>query len=106
MATRSLDRTDWNDYFDTFSKDRIEGGDVGKAHVRVLSEENGDQVLADWLPLHGLTYDSKDDLFEVAMEGMDHLVNNPTEIHVKDDGDLLSFEVVRKDGDREIIELK
>jgi hypothetical protein len=32
----------------------------------------GDQIAANWLPLLGITYEPKDDLLEIALEGLDH----------------------------------
>ena len=40
----------------------------------------GGQVQANWVALIGLVYDPKDDLIEVALEGLDHLIHNPPDI--------------------------
>ena len=104
MAIRPLSRDDWNDYSDAFS-DKIEAGQVKRATVRLLSSDDGDQPLATDAALHGLTYDPKDNLLEIQMEGLDHLAMKPKEIRVDEDADTLTqFEVVREDGDKEIVE--
>ena len=36
------------------------------------------------LPLIGITYDFKDDILEIAMEGLDHLIHRPREIVVSE----------------------
>jgi hypothetical protein len=35
---------------------------------------------AEWPPLRGVAYDPKDDVLEVALEGIDHLIEHPREI--------------------------
>ena len=106
MSIRPLPRAEWRSYFDAFSKDKAEAGRVEYASVRVLSSEDGDQPVADWAPLLGLTYDPKDDLLEVQMQGLDHLVAHPTSIFVdEEDGELARFEVAREDGSQEVVEL-
>jgi len=44
----------------------------------------GDRRQASCLPLIGITYDSKDDILEIAMEGLDHLIHRPREIVVSE----------------------
>jgi hypothetical protein len=78
-----------------------------RAEVEVASLRLGDQVEAEWLPLLGIVYDSKDDIVEVALEGLDHLIPSPREIYVDDD--LLgpwTFEIVNADDVREIIRFR
>ena len=103
MAIRSLPKSEWRLYFDVYSSDMKEADH--DARVRVLSLEDGDQPLTDGAALLGLTYDPKDDLLEVQIEGLDHLVAHPSEIFVDErDGALAKLEVVRADGTREVIE--
>ena len=54
----------------------------------------------------GITYDPKDDLLEIALEGFDHLIKKPQSISV-DDGlqGLASMEIVDKDARRQIVKL-
>jgi hypothetical protein len=65
-------------------------------------------VITDRARVIGLTYDPKDNLFEVALEGLDHLVYRPQEIAVgeREDGFPEFIEVTRDDGTREIIRLR
>jgi hypothetical protein len=57
--------------------------------------------------LIGLVYDPKDDIVEVAIEGLDHMIHKPRELYVEDEGgQLSSLEVVDADGGRQIIKLK
>ena len=78
-----------------------------RAEVEVASLRLGDQVEAEWLPLLGIAYDSKDDIVEVALEGLDHLIPSPREIYVDDDPlGLWTFEIVNADDVREIIRFR
>lgn len=103
MAIRKLEKSKWRTFFDGISK-LLEGK---RAEIEVASLALGDQIEAEWLPLLGLTYDPKDDLFEVALDGVDHLILKPREIHLDDDvGGLMSIEIVDADGAKQIIKLR
>jgi hypothetical protein len=103
MAIRKLEKTEWHAYYDRVSKVL-----VGKrAEVEVDSLDLGTQIAAEWLPLLGIVYDPKDNVIEIALEGVDHLIPNPDELYV-DEGPLglTSLEVIDKDGIRQIIVLR
>jgi hypothetical protein len=108
MATRKLARAAWGPYFDALSKPLVRGRRIDYAELRVLSPEDGAQPHTGWLPLAGITYDHKDDVLEIAVEHLDHLVFHPVEIYVDElkDGVVASLAVVQADGTREIIELR
>jgi len=103
MAAQKIDKSEWRVFFDLLSK-----GLVGtRAEIEVASLSLGDQIEAEWLPLLGITYDPKDDLLEIALEGVDHLINHPTEIWADAAaGELLSFEVIDGEGVSQIIHLR
>ncbi len=101
--TRELPREAWREYFDALSK--VVAGHP--AEVEVESLKLGDQVEADWVPLIGVTYDHKDDVLEVALEGLDHLIHKPRRIWVEESGPhFVAAEIERADGVTEIIRLK
>lgn len=102
MASRALPKEEWKTYCDRISK----GMTGARAHVEVAGLALGDQVAAKWLRLIGITYDPKNDLLEIAMEGLDHLIYGPRDIFV-DDGlaGLTSMEIVDSDGRRQIVKL-
>jgi hypothetical protein len=103
MAIQKLEKPAWHPYFDQMSKLII-----GKrAEVEVAALNIGDQIEAEWLPLMGIVYDHKDDLVEVLMDGLDHLIRKPAEIYV-DYGPtgLVSIEVVDADGVKQIVKLR
>jgi hypothetical protein len=103
MATQKLDKKQWKPFFDAVSK--VLG--AKQAEIEVLSLDLGDQIEAEWLPLRGLTYDPKDDVLDVELEGLDHLIPKPREIYVEDGGvGLSSFAVVDAEGARQIVKLR
>jgi hypothetical protein len=103
MTARKLDKRQWSTFLNGVTR-MLEGK---RAEVEVASLRLGDQVEAEWLPLLGIAYDSKDDIVEVALEGLDHLIPSPREIFVGDDPlGLWTFEIVNADDVREIIRFR
>jgi len=102
MATRLLAKPEWHFYFD-----RIASAMEGKrAQIEVTELRLGDQIEARWVPLLGITYDQKNDLLEIAMEGLDHLVRKPNSITVEEGPDgLNSLEIVDADQNHQIVTL-
>jgi uncharacterized protein DUF5335 len=100
---RTVPKSEWQQYFDRMSKALL----LGKwAEIEVASPDIGDQILAEWIPMIGVTYDSKDDLLDVALDRTDHLIYHPKEIVVEESGaDLLSIAVTAADGTRQIVRL-
>jgi hypothetical protein len=77
-----------------------------RAEIEVTGLTLGDQIAAKWLPLIGITYDPKDDLLEIALEGLDHLIHKPCELSVDDGPEgLKSMEIVDADQIRQIVKL-
>jgi hypothetical protein len=99
----TVPRSEWRPFFDRMAKALL-----GKrAEIEVASLELGDQIVAEWLPMIGITYDSRDDLLDVALDRTDHLIPHPTEIVVEEgETGLASVAVVNRDGTRQIIRLK
>jgi hypothetical protein len=103
MTIRKLEKSKWHAFFDGLSK-MLEGK---RAEIEVASLALGDQIEAEWLPLLGLAYDPKDDLFEVTLDGVDHMIRKPREIYLDDDaGGLMSIEIVDAEGTRQIVKLR
>jgi hypothetical protein len=103
MSTMKLEKQAWHPYFDHVSKIL----DGKRVEVEVASLKLGDQIQAEWLPLIGIVYDHKDDLIEVALEGLDHMILHPKEVFVDQEAVLLkSMEVIDADDHRQIIRLR
>lgn len=108
MATRSIEKTAWEDYLNHVTRE------LGAclAEVEVAGLEIGDQVEADWVRLTGLSYDPKDDLVIVDLLSKDdkdfeHMVRKPTELVVDEEADgLTSLVVTGADGIRTILKLR
>ena len=100
---KQFEKSQWRTYFDRMSKAL-----VGKrAEIEVASLKLGDQIEAEWLPLLGISYDPKDDIIEIALEGVDHLIPKPREVYVEENGlELSSLEVIDAEGTHQIIVLK
>ncbi|MEA3003179.1 MAG: hypothetical protein QOH81_1967 [Sphingomonadales bacterium] len=103
MSVQQIDKSAWPGFFDIFTKSL-----AGKtAEIEVASLELGDQIEAGWVPLIGITYDHKDDLVEIALEGVDHMILSPREVYVDYGvGGLISLEVVDAEGVQQIVKLK
>src|SRR5258708_13896820 len=100
---RKLEKSQWRAYFDRSAK-ALAGK---RAESEVASLKLGDEIEAEWLPLIGITYDPKDDILEIALEGIDHLINKPREVWVEENGlELSSLEVIDSDGARQIVVLR
>jgi hypothetical protein len=103
MTIRKLEKDEWKPFFEGVSK--VLG--AKQAEIEVLSLDLGDQVEAEWLPLLGMTYDPKDDVLDVELEGVDHIISKPREIYVEDGGlGLSSLAVVDAEGARQIVKLR
>jgi hypothetical protein len=77
---RKLPASEWRSYFDQISK-ALAGE---RALVEIEGLMFGDRLQARCLPLIGIIYDSKADVLEIAMEGLDHLIHRPREIFVSE----------------------
>ncbi len=103
MAILKLEKDAWGPYFDQMSKTLI-----GKqAEIEVASLDLGSQIEAEWVPLLGITYDHKDDLIEILLEDLDHLIHQPREVYIDYGvGGLISLEVIDDEDVRQIIKLR
>src|SRR5437763_9505809 len=103
MAVWKIDKPEWRAFFDWFSRGLL----GARVELEVASLDPGDQIEAEWLPLLGITYDDKDDLLEIALEGVDHLIYGPREVWADlNVGELMSFEVIDDQGVSQIIKLR
>ena len=94
---------EWRPFFDRMSK-----GLLGKwAEIEVASLDLGDQIIAEWIPLLGITYDSRDDLLDVALDRATHVIRRPREILIEEtQAGLAIVAVIDEDGARQVVRLK
>jgi hypothetical protein len=98
-----VDKSKWQAAADLLSR-QIHGQ---PARLEVASLRLGDQVEAEWAPLLGVTYDPKDDVFEIQLEGVDHLVPHPRSFAIRERGSLAdSLMVVDDEGIEHILQLR
>ena len=103
MTISKLEKPTWHAYFDHVSKIL----DGKRAEIQVAALPLGDQIEAEWLPLLGIVYDPKNDIVEIALEGLDHIIHKPKEIYVDQEPvELTSMEVIDGDDMRQIIRLR
>jgi hypothetical protein len=99
----TVDKSKWQAATDLLSR-QIHGQ---PARLEVASLKLGDQVEAEWTPLLGVTYDPKDDLFEIRLEGLDHLVTHPRQFAIRERAGLAdSLMVVDGEGIEHILQLR
>ena len=102
-SLRTIPKTEWRSFFDRMSQALL-----GKlAEIEVASMDLGDNIVAEWVPMIGITYDSRDDLLDVALDRANHLIRHPKEILVEEDENgLKSVAVLDGDGTRQIVNLR
>ena len=96
------------DYFDRFTKRFLRDDSPEYASVEVLSPEWGEQFESEGEELIGITYDHKKNSLEFELESGDHRVYKPREVWVleEQDGFVSNIEVVRPDGEKEIVTVR
>ncbi len=99
----SVPQSEWRAFFDRMSQ-----GLLGKwAEIEVASLDLGDPIVAEWVPILGITYDSRNDLLDVALDRLSHLIRHPREIIVEESpAGLESVAVIAEGGARHLVKLK
>jgi hypothetical protein len=103
MSRIKLERDDWKRYFDEVSR-HLHGRHV---EIKVAGLEVGEQTEADWALLQGLTYDTRDDYIEVAIEPLHHRIPHPRAVTIDVVGaELASLHVEDGDGHEQFLRFK
>lgn len=104
MATsRTIAREEWGAFFGHVST-TLRGKQV---EIEAASLELGDQIVAEWVPLLGITYDRHDDLLDVSLSGLNHLIRAPQDIYVQEGArGLETIAVVSRDDVTQILRLR
>jgi hypothetical protein len=102
-AWRDVPKAEWRHFFDQMSKLEL----LGKwAEIEVATPDLGDQIVGEKLPVIGITYDSKDDLLDVALDRANRLIRHPQTIDVEEGpGGIVAVAVLDADDARHIIRL-
>jgi hypothetical protein len=103
MAIHQLEKTKWRLYCDGMSKAAI----GMRTEVEVASLRIGAQLEAKWLPLLGIVYDVENDIIEIALADLDHIVYTPRVMYIDDNPlRLSSMEIIDGDGLEHIIKFR
>ncbi|CAN7460381.1 DUF5335 domain-containing protein [Phenylobacterium sp. LjRoot225] len=103
MSDRVVERSDWAALAGGLSR-QLQGV---QAEIEVAALGIGDQIQAEWVPLLGLAYDPKDDIFEVAVAGLDHIIHEPETLVVQQEGAVVrNLAIGAKSGDRHILRFR
>lgn len=103
MSNEVIDKGQWEFFSNRLSR-QLEGA---QAEIEVASLNIGDQIQAEWVPLLGVSYDPKDDIVEIAVEGLDHIVREPATLSVHREGPTIaSLAVESRSGERHIVRFR
>jgi hypothetical protein len=104
MSIRRLDRQEWQGFCIRMSHDF-----VGKrVAIEIASLEFGAQPETERLPLLGMSYDPKNDVFELLVGELDHLIYGPREIYVDETPliDSIILQIIDAAGVRQIVTMR
>jgi hypothetical protein len=103
MAIRKLEKRDWKGFLDGVTELLL-----GKrADIEVASLALGDQIETKSVQVLGMVYDHKDDVIEIVLDGLDHLIHRPRDLYVDQNGlELSSVQIVDAEGTRQIVMLR
>ena len=103
MALERLARAEWQRYCARISRN-LAGGQ--RAELDLVSLGLGDRREASWVPLYGIAYDPKSDVFEIVLEGIDHMIAQPRDVLVETTArGVVALEIIGADDIRQIIKL-
>jgi hypothetical protein len=103
MSLRELPRREWQGFCDRISKSL-----AGKrAELDIVSLDIGDRHETRWLPLLGIVYEAKSDVFEIALQGVDHLISCPLGVYAEETArGLVALQIVAADETRQTVRLR
>lgn len=100
---RSIPKAEWRSFFDRMS-DALLGT---WAEIEVAAMDLRNLIIAEWIPMLGITYDSSNDVLDVALDRANHVIRHPKEIVVEEDATgLKRVAVLDGKGARQIVSLK
>jgi hypothetical protein len=102
--SQAIARSDWARVCEQIS----ELLEKSEACIEVMSPGVGHQVVSDWRPWLGISYDPEDDLIDIALDGgVDHMVQHPQGLSTDAGlGDLHAIEITGGDGLQHIVRLR
>jgi len=105
--TKRISTDQLTQYFDAFSKRFLMSDSPDSADVEILGE-SGDQHIASGVRLLGVDYDPHTNALELELESGDHRSYRPREVWAveESDGFITALQVVREDGEREVVSIR
>jgi len=102
MPLQRIEKPQWQPFFDRVSAALgAKSVDIDIVAPGIASEKEARRIA-----LMGLSYDSKDDVFAVIGEDLEHNIEHPRQINVDAAPDLVRrVEVIDQEGGRHLIEL-
>ncbi len=102
-TTQQLGAERWVEYFDSIAPST--GGLL--VTIEVMSEQLGDQVDVERLPLQAMNYDPKDNMLEISVGGrsprypvvLRHFISSPQTISIEESGPLSPKAILVTDAD-------
>lgn len=103
MQTKELSKPEWARYFDRATKN-MRGQQVD---IEIMSEDLGDAMQEESIPLTGLSYDPHHDTFFVHSPSLEHQIPHPKSVFVAEEGiELRSVEILDQNDNKQIIRMK
>jgi len=103
MAAIDLKRDQWKSYFEGLTG-YLEGK---QACVEVAARALGHRVAAQWTPLVGMTYEDRDDILDLRLGDLSHIIRRPVCIYLLMEGGAVScIEVIDAEGVTHIVRLR
>ncbi len=91
MGSKVLAKAEWAAYF-SHLHEAVQGKEI---KIEIVGATVGDQILVKSTPLLGATYEVKQDMLELLVEGMTHVIERPRKITVQDEeGEVVAIEVL------------
>lgn len=103
MPGVELKKESWSAYFEKLTR-ALQGK---QALVEVGGLPMGNPVAVQWIALLGITYDRKDDLLDLDLGEIEHIIHHPVAIHVEATAtDVRGIEVVDADRTKHVVRLR
>ena len=78
MPLRRPEKSEWRAYCDRLSKHLV----TVRSEPVTASLVLNDEVVAEWVPLLGVAYEPKKDLFEIMLQDLEHWIHSPRTLYV------------------------
>lgn len=103
MTISQIDKSDWKNLFDQFSKSFENNFLELELNSLILSDQDG----TEWIPFLGISYDPEVQQIDIFMEDLGHRINCPKKVFVDQDGVLFNgLEIIDGDELKQVIKLR